>query len=173
MSMGQGLGRAFAAAALLAIAVSTNAAAQQAVIVVRHAEKVDQSTDPPLNGDGMRRAKALAELLRSAGVTHIIATEFRRTRETAVPLASALGLTIDQVPARDLAALVARIHGFEPAAIVLVVGHSNTIPPMLAALGWPNQLVLQDGDYDNAFVLVPQAGHHASVVRLKYGRRTP
>jgi broad specificity phosphatase PhoE len=173
MFNGQGIGRAVAAAALLVAALAADAAAQQAVIVVRHAEKADQSTDAALNGVGLGRAKALAALLRTAGVTHIVTSEFRRTRETAQPLASSLGLAIDQVPARDLAALMAKIRGFEPTAIVLVVAHSNTIPPMLAALGWPNQLDLQDGDYDDVFVLVPQPpGQHASVVRLKYGRRT-
>jgi phosphohistidine phosphatase SixA len=169
----QGVGRAVAAVACVVAAIAADAAAQQAVIVVRHAEKADSSTDPGLSAAGLRRARALADLFRTAGITHIVTSEFRRTHETAEPLASALGLTVDQVPAKDLAALVEKIRGFEPAAIVLVVGHSNTIPPMLTTLGWPNQLDLKDGDYDNAFVLVPHPGERASVVRLKYGRLTP
>ena len=159
--------------AVIAALLPATAAAQQAVIVVRHAEKIDQSDDAALSPDGRRRAKALAELLRTAGVTHIIATEFRRTEETAAPLAAALGLTVERVPARDFAALAAKIHGFEPEAIVLVVGHSNTIPPMLATLGWPNQLEIRDPDYDNVFVLTPRPGQRAAMVRLKYGKRTP
>ena len=170
--MAQGVGRAVAAAAVLVAAIAGEAAAQQAVIVVRHAEKADSSNDPGLSADGMRRAQALAELFRGAGVTHVVTSEYRRARETGEPLASALKVPIEQVPARDLAALVAKIRGFDPAAIVLVVGHSNTIPPMLTALGWPNQLDLKEGDYDDAFVLVAHPAQRASVVRLKDGRRT-
>jgi len=158
--------------AVIGALLPATAAAQQAVIVVRHAEKIDQSDDAALSPDGRRRAKALADLLRTAGVTHIIATEFRRTQDTAAPLAAALGLTVDRVPARDFAALAAKLHGFEPDAIVLIVGHSNTIPPMLATLGWPNQLDLKDPEYDNVFVLTPRPGQRAALVRLKHGKRT-
>jgi phosphohistidine phosphatase SixA len=159
-----------AMAAVLTTAVC--ASAQQAVIVVRHAEKADQTPDSALSVTGKARAAALADMLRSARVTHIITTEYTRTRETAAPLASALGLTAEQVPARDLPALVARLKALDPASIALVVAHSNTIPPMLAALGWPNSLSLQDGDYDDLFVLSPHAGQRASMVRLKYGQQS-
>jgi broad specificity phosphatase PhoE len=165
--------RAIAIAALIAATLPAAAAAQQAIIVVRHAEKLDQSDDSGLSPEGRRRAKALAELLRSAGVTHIVATDFRRTQETAAPVAAALRLPTDRVPARDFAALAAKLRGFEPDAIVLVVGHSNTIPPMLAALGWPNHLEIRDPEYDNVFVLTPRPGQPAAMVRLKYGKRTP
>ncbi len=159
------LGAALAAV----VAAAVDAAAQQAVIVVRHAEKADQTRDSPLSTAGQARARALAHLLRGAGVTHVITTEYLRTRSTAAPLASALGLTGEEVPARDLPALVARLRALDPASIVLVVGHSNTIPPMLSALGWANTLELQDGDYDDVFVLAPRSGQGASMVRLKYG----
>ncbi len=147
-----------------------SASAQQAVIVVRHAEKADQTADSALSPKGRARAKALADLLRGAGVTHIITSEYQRTRETASPLATVLGLTIEQMPARDLPALVARVKALDPASIVVVVGHSNTIPPMLTVLGWPNTLDLHEGDYDDVFVLAPHPGQKASLVRLKYGQ---
>jgi len=159
-----------AAAVAILLTAASHAAAQQAVIVVRHAEKADQSPDTALSAKGRARAKALADLLRAAGVTHIITSEFRRSQETAAPLAKALGLTAEQVPARDLPALVARLHALDPASIVVIVGHSNTIPPMLAVLGWPNTLDLHDGDYDDVFVLAPHPGQRASMVRLKYGQ---
>ena len=159
-----------AAAVAILLTAASHAVAQQAVIVVRHAEKADQSPDTALSAKGRARAKALADLLRAAGVTHIITSEFRRSQETAAPLAKALGLTAEQVPARDLPALVARLHALDPASIVVIVGHSNTIPPMLAVLGWPNTLDLHDGDYDDVFVLAPHPGQRASMVRLKYGQ---
>lgn len=164
--------RAWGVVALLALAAAGHAQAQQAVFVVRHAEKADQSEDAALSDAGKRRALALAELLRSAGVTHVITTEYRRTQETAAPTASARGLTAERVPARDMAALVAKLRAAGPDAVVLVVAHSNTIPPMLTALGWPNEIDLKDRDYDDVFLLVPREGRRPSVVRLKYGRPT-
>jgi phosphohistidine phosphatase SixA len=166
------LTRILGAATAAVLSTALYASAQQAVIVVRHAEKADQTADAALSAPGKARAKALADLLRGAGITHVITTEYLRTRETAAPLASALGLTGEQLEARDLPGLVARLKALDPASIVLVVGHSNTIPPMLSALGWPNTLTLQDGDYDDVFVLSPRAGQPASMVRLKYGHRS-
>ena len=65
---------------------------------------------------------------------------------------------------------MARLRALNPTSIVVVVGHSNTIPPMLTVLGWPNTLDLHEGDYDNVFVLAPHPGQRASMVRLKYGQ---
>jgi phosphohistidine phosphatase SixA len=152
------------------LTAASHAAAQQAVIVVRHAEKADQTPDTALSARGRARAQALADLLRGAGVTHIVTSEYLRSQQTAAPLAKALGLTAEQVPARDLPALTARLRALDPASIVVVVGHSNTIPPMLTVLGWPNTLELQEGEYDNVFVLAPHPGQRASMVRLKYGQ---
>jgi phosphohistidine phosphatase SixA len=154
-------------------ATASAASAQQAVLVVRHAEKADQSADSALSAAGQARAKALADLLRGAGVTHILTTDYLRTRQTAAPLATALGLTPEQVPARDLDALLAKLKALDPASIVLVVGHSNTIPAILNGLGWTGQLDLPDTDYDDVFVVSPRAGQRASMVRLAYGRPTP
>ena len=153
------------------LTAASHAAAQQAVIVVRHAEKADQTPDTALSAQGRARAKALADLLRGAGVTHVITSEYRRTRETAAPLATALGADRRSRCRRATwPALVARLRALDPASIVVVVGHSNTIPPMLTALGWPNTLDLHEGDYDNVFVLAPHPGQRASMVRLKYGQ---
>ena len=152
------------------LTAASHAAAQQAVIVVRHAEKADQTPDTRLSARGRARAQALADLLRGAGVTHVITSEYLRSQETAAPLVKALGLTPEQLPAKDFPALVARLRALDPASIVLVVGHSNTIPPMLTVLGWPNTLDLHEGDYDDVFVLAPHPGQRASMVRLKYGQ---
>jgi broad specificity phosphatase PhoE len=167
------LGRALALAGSLVIAAAAPAAAQRAVVFVRHAEKADQSQDALLSAEGVARARALADLLRGAGVTHIITTEYRRTQSTARPLADALAITPTIVAARDLPTLVRQVRGYGPDAVVLVVGHSNTVPRALSAFGWPNTIDLHDRDYDDVFVLVPRGeGRGPTVVRLKYGRRT-
>jgi broad specificity phosphatase PhoE len=160
-------------AAGLVLTAAPIASAQQAVIAVRHAERADPSRDAALSSEGRARAGALATLLKGSGITHVITSEFVRSRDTAAPLAAALGLTPEQVPARDLPALVARLRAIDPASVVLVVGHSNTIPPLLAALGGPKLPDLADTDHDDVFVLVPRQGQPASLVRLAYGQPTP
>src|SRR3954471_1453477 len=81
------------------------------VIVVRHAEKAaEPAADPPLTAEGAARANALVEAVRGMPVTAIVSTDFARTRSTAAPLATRLGLTPELVDARrpDHARLVAK-----------------------------------------------------------------
>ena len=75
-------------------AAQTASPALPVLVLVRHADKAAEPADnPPLTSAGTKRAQDLAAALRNAGVTAIITTQVRRTRETAQPLATALGLT--------------------------------------------------------------------------------
>ena len=161
--------KAVRAAAVLAVlmAVPPLASAQKAVFIVRHAEKVNESEDPLLSAAGRTRAKALARRLGSAGVKAVYVTEFKRTRLTAAPLARALGLTPIVIPAPASQELVDRIRTDNPSDVVLVVGHSNSVPKILALLGDTGPIDIGD-EYDNLFVVVPRAGGPPTVLRLKY-----
>ena len=90
--------------------------------------------DPALSPRGEARARALAALLRDAGVTAVWATELRRTQLTAQPLAKARQLPVRVHAAGDSAGLVEEIRKQQPRGRVLVVGHSNTLPEIAAAL---------------------------------------
>lgn len=138
-----------AAAALLLAALP--ARAQEMLLLVRHAEKVDNSKDAALSAAGAARAKALAAKLRDAGVTAIFTTQFQRTQATAQPLAAALKLTPVVHAADDSAGLVALLRKERGRA--LVVGHSNTLPEIAAAYGV--KLSVRDDAYDGLFVLIP------------------
>jgi broad specificity phosphatase PhoE len=157
-----------AAIAVLLLLGAGSAAAQQAVILVRHAEKADDSTDTALSEKGRARAQALAALLAKSGVTAIYATEYRRTVQTVQPLAETLGLEVQTIQAKDTAALVERLRSRHQADIVLVVGHSNTVPAVLRALGHVRDEAVADDDFGNVFVLVPRAGQAPSVLTLRY-----
>ncbi len=131
------------------------ARAQEMVFLVRHAEKADASRDPALSPRGEARARALAALLRDAGVTAVWATELRRTQLTAQPLAKARHLPVRVHPAGDSAGLVEEIRKQQPRGRVLVVGHSNTLPEIAAALGVREKIRLADDEYDALFVVIP------------------
>ena len=149
---------------LLASALLSTATAQSTIFVVRHAEKADATKDPDLSEAGRARAEALAKALRDANITAIYATEFKRTQQTAAPLAKALGITVTVLPAQDSTALIAKLRALKGHA--LVVGHGDTIPNLIKALGVSEPINIAENDYDNLFVLVlhekPQA------IRLHY-----
>src|SRR5687768_7362031 len=104
-------------------------------VVVRHAEKVgDGSRDPPLTVAGIARARGLAAALHDEPVAAIYATPYLRTRQTAAPTATDHRLAVIPYPADQPAAvLAAQLRSRHNTGTVLVVGHSNTVPGIVAA----------------------------------------
>lgn len=143
------------------------ATAQEAIFIVRHAEKLDNSDDPPLSAKGFLRAARLAALLEDAGVDAIYGTERRRTIQTVQPLADRLGLEIGVVPRAGTNELVDQLRTRHASDVVVVAGHSDTIPGILAALGVREPITIGDAEYDNVFVVIPRAGSPPSLVRLR------
>lgn len=131
----------------------------QMVIVVRHAERADggagtgaamtASPDPELSEAGKVRAQKLAAMLGDAGVVAIYTTEFRRTKDTAAPLAAGTGVAAEVVPAREATALIEKIKAHKSGAVV-VVGHSNTVPAIIKALGG-SAVTMADNEYDSLY----------------------
>jgi broad specificity phosphatase PhoE len=154
--------------AIAALIVAADASAQRAVILVRHAERLDTSTDSQLSPAGVERAKRLAEMFEDAGITAIYSTNFRRTMSTAEPLAKALGLKVSVYDSKDDRRLVAQLREKHANDVVLVVGHSNSIPAALQALGHPDAISIADDEYTNLFVVTPRAQGPPVVLRLRY-----
>lgn len=142
-------------AMLTAALIAPRLFAQDAIFIVRHAEKAadGDATNPPLSPAGEKRAEQLLAVLNDAGVEAVYATEFTRTQQTAAPFARAKGIEVSVVPAKDTAALVNRLKTTKGNA--LVVAHSNTIPEIIRALGIGVPVTLGEHDYDNLFVVVP------------------
>lgn len=153
----------------LGVGLATAAAspAQTAVFVVRHAEKASDASDRdvPLSEEGKARAERLAVMLRDAGVTAIYSTDTVRTRSTAEPLARAGGRTVRIYS--EVSALAEQLR-HEPEAVVLVVGHSNTVPQLLTAFGVRATIEIGDREFDSLFVVVPRASGEPVFFRLRY-----
>lgn len=158
--------------ALFALAILPLCTAQQAIILVRHAEKIADEMngkDIPLSKAGEERAKLLAEMLKDSGITAIYATDTVRTRATAQPLARELHLPIKNLDQRDPEDAVKRLRKENPNDVVLIVGHADTLPGLLEALGYHRQVRIHSNDYTNLFVVIPRAGKSPSVIRVGYG----
>ena len=163
-------------AALLGLGVTAPAPAPTApptvVILVRHAEKGTQPPqDPPLSEQGQARAMALVGVARQAGVTAIVTTQFERTRKTAEPTAVELKITPEVVQAGGAAhaKAVADQVMKHAGGTVLVVGHSNTVPAIVGALGAPQPKDLCDSEYDQVFTVVLGDGGPPRLIRSRYG----
>lgn len=150
----------------LACSMATSARAQEAILVVRHAEQ----TAPPdvvLTEAGHRRAAALALRLKDSGITAIFTTNATRTQETAMPTAKALGITPRSVPQQDVEGLVRRITTEHRRDRVLVVNHSLNLPAILRALGHRDPPAVAIDEYDALFVIVPRTDGPPTVLKLR------
>lgn len=149
------------------------------VILVRHAEKAAPSGDPGLTAAGEARAQALADALQYFHLDGVVVTQYRRTQATAAPAAAARGLVPVVVPAGSGVAthadsVAAAVRRFPPHSAVLVVGHSNTLGPIIAALGGPATSDLCDAEYATLFVLTTsEGGTPARLLRTTVGAQDP
>jgi broad specificity phosphatase PhoE len=142
-------------------------------IVLRHAEKAETPPDnPPLTQAGRNRAEALVRVVRHARVDTVFHSSLLRSQETVQPLAQALGLTpivYDISP--DVAPLAQSLLARRRGSVALVAAHSNTIGPLIEALGGSgNDCLTTDDDFDNFCIVTLRGADRRVVVRhLQYG----
>ncbi|MDJ0654990.1 MAG: phosphoglycerate mutase family protein [Xanthomonadales bacterium] len=136
------------------------------VYLVRHAEK-QAGNDPSLTEAGRERARNLALLLKDADIRHIFSTSYRRTMETAQPLAEALQLEVQSYDPADLTGFARRLRRLNGAA--LVVGHSNTTPELVQFLGGEAEN-MEDWEYTRVYRIQLEAGStHTLLLHLPPG----
>jgi 2,3-bisphosphoglycerate-dependent phosphoglycerate mutase len=159
----------FLIAAFLVVSVYANAQGKiTTVILVRHAEKALESTpDPNLSPEGESRAKKLAALLKDAKVDAVYSTNYKRTRNTVVPVATARGLEVQSYePLKE--DVIRDIIKKNEGGTILISGHSNTVP-------WTANLLLstetfknfEDSAYDN-LIVIAISGNESKVTWLHY-----
>lgn len=144
------------------------------VYVVRHAEKATApASDPPLTAAGAARAESLAHVLTDVGIDAVFVTQFLRTQSTGAPTAAAAGVAAVQYSAGDASSVVADILSDHAGQEVLLVGHSNTVDDLLAALGVPGQPELSETSFDRLFVVHRLGSDAIHFEALRYGVPTP
>ncbi len=150
------------------------AAQPSMVVLVRHGEKAAVGgSDPSLSEAGVARAQALADAMAMLTPNAIMVTSLKRTAETAAVVAAKTGVAptvigIDGGGAAHVAAVAAAVR--KASGVVLVVGHSNTVPAVVTALGGPKLPDICDASYATMFVLTPGTeGKPAQVLRTQFG----
>jgi phosphohistidine phosphatase SixA len=122
------------------------------IFLVRHAEKASTAADAPLSPEGEKRAECLATTLKDAGIKQIYVTDVTRTQQTAAPLAKALKIKPTILPAKDPNALIKNLV-YTGGGNILVVGHSDTVPFVIARLQGGTVAPIGENEYDRLFVM--------------------
>ncbi len=145
------------------------------IIFVRHAEKAaTPANDPSLSPAGRQRVAELTRQLVDAdvvaGIDAIYSTPYKRTQETVRPLADALNLPINNYDASDTEEVLTTILKKHKGKIILVVGHSNTVPVLIFNLGASKKVPpIDENEYDNIYIIsIPWFGK-TKTIRMRYG----
>ena len=150
-------------------------AAEVTIYIVRHAEKQQlpedapqaEREDPPLSRDGQLRAMGLPEDVPVRQIDAIYVTKTKRSKDTASAVVALNSVKPIYYPPNDVDGLVERLrrrHGQH----VLVVGHSNTIPPLLKGLGVQEPVEIDHGQYGDLWV-VTLTGAGATLELRRFG----
>ncbi|MFK7809399.1 MAG: histidine phosphatase family protein [Saprospiraceae bacterium] len=142
--------------------------------VVRHAEKVDESEDPPLSEVGIKRANQLAKILKDVPITLALSTNYLRTTQTANPIVtrmvkSDIKCDIGIYNPNDLDFRFGDLLQKRKGEKILVIGHSNTVPDLLNY--FTGKEVYNDippNEYGNFYVVTYRGKGDADVMELKY-----
>lgn len=139
---------AAATALLLALAACAYMAPIQprsTFYVMRHLDTPAGASDPDLTEQGRRNAELLAARFSANPPATIFVSNTKRAQQTAAPLATRLGIEPIVYDPADTASLIVDVMKEPPP--VLIVGHSNTVPDIVAALSGgqrPAPLVHED-----------------------------
>jgi broad specificity phosphatase PhoE len=151
--------------ALLLISVSgpLYAADVREIYLVRHAEKASDGTrNPPLTDIGQKRANNIAQVLKTKAITAVYSTDYKRTQQTAAPLAKLLGLEVQSYNPRELEAFAQKMK--KTKGNILIVGHSNTTPSMAFLLGGHAMGDIDEVEYDRLYQLKMANGKVATQI---------
>lgn len=135
------------------------------VFIVRHAE-YDLTTEH-LNPNGVERAETLARTLCEADVTVIYTTSIIRTQETAQPLAAAKELELNIYTNIDI--LVDEIKTEHAGDVILIVGHSPSVPEIINSLIGETSGYSVSNDFHNLYVVFLHNPGNYKVINLQYG----
>ena len=156
--------------------ISCQRTVQTTYYIVRHGEKMDNSSNPALSEAGQQRAQELKKLLADKHISQVYSTNYLRTSNTAKPLADAINVPVQTYDPKNQKAFIEDLKKIE-GKNVLVVGHSNTITAIANGLYEKDTLQkeLPEDDFDNLFIVKRQSlpSKKLQLTAKIYGKVTP
>jgi 2,3-bisphosphoglycerate-dependent phosphoglycerate mutase len=158
---------------LISVSILEGSAQQQSaittVILIRHAEKGDDGTkDPDLSADGQARAKRLAVILKDTKIEAIYSTNYKRTKNTVLPLSADKGIDIQLYDPMKTQAIDEIMNKYKGKTIV-ITGHSNTTPwTANYLLGNGDIKDFADDDFDNILIVSSEAPKRGTLTWISY-----
>jgi broad specificity phosphatase PhoE len=144
------------------------------IFLVRHAEKVTTDPadqDPDLTAAGLQRAQALQQYLQDTPVDAFFSTPYKRSQRTLSFLTQ--GRPVQFYEPHDVSQLRTRVLTEYKGKTIVIVGHSNTLLPIIEAFGAKSPLQqISEDQYDNLFRLKISPRGKASVQAFKYGAQS-
>ncbi len=138
---------------LLLLILTNCSIAETTIYLVRHAEKATtNSKDPGLTAIGKFRANNIAKQLSDIGITEIYSTPYKRTIQTAQPLADFLTIKIKNYNAKKLVEFAQQVKTKQ--GNILIVGHSNTTPELTSLLSGKDITPIAENEYDNVYQVI-------------------
>lgn len=139
-------------------------------ILVRHAEKVDDSRDPDLSSAGYERANLLAQMLEKVSFDAVYSTPLIRTTETARKIANKNGVEINNYDHRNPDAVAAEWLEKHRGEYVLIAGHSNSTPTFANALlgreHFKNKF--DESDFGNILIVTISSDGDRNLLHMRY-----
>jgi 2,3-bisphosphoglycerate-dependent phosphoglycerate mutase len=139
-------------------------------ILVRHAEKVDDSSDPDLSSQGYERAARLHDMFDHTAFNTVYSTPLIRTLETARAIAVSNSVEIIEYDHRNPEEVVSRWIREHKGETVLVSGHSNSTPMFANALLGREHFSTKfdESDYSNLLIITIDGQGNSKLIHLRY-----
>ena len=139
-------------------------------ILVRHAEKADESEDPELSTEGVERSDLLARMLSEVEFDAVYSTPYIRTTETVLRIADQNQIEINEYESDDPESLAGALIEMHKSEFVLIAGHSNTLPQLANALLGRMEFSenLDESDYENILIVTITSGGAANLLHMKF-----
>lgn len=139
-------------------------------VLVRHAEKVDDSEDPDLSTEGYQRAERLAEMLQNIPFDAIYSTSRIRTTETVRLIAEANSQSIIEYDAGEPDEVTNSWIEQHAGETILVSGHSNTVPHFANALLGDEYYkdIFDETDFGNLLIITIDSELNRKILPLRY-----
>ena len=148
------------------------------VFALRHADRTPDPEDD-LSPKGIERANLLARMLEESGIRTAYCSDAFRTQRTMDPLKEMLNPNLHVVVVRTDGAggidghvqeIVTKVKALPDNAVAAIVGHSNTIGPIVKGLTGRQIDPIEEHEFDKFFVLSITTAGDATVAPMRYGK---